>query len=82
MEPQDRRTIRSFRTYDDVLEHVFTDQDEEPNPAALQELNLFRPRLIDMKNLIDFFATKLGRTLDTGVFWGLLGLLLTVSGHC
>lgn len=78
MEPQDRRTIRSFRTYEDVLEHVFVDQDEEPDPAALQELTLLRPRLIDLKNFSDFFATKLGGTLDTGIFWGMLGLLLTV----
>lgn len=78
MEPQDRRTTRSFRTYEDVIEHVFVDQDEEPNPAALQELALLRPRLIDLKNFSEFFAAELGQKLDAGIFWGMLGLLLTV----
>ena len=80
MEPQDRRTIRSFRTHEDVLEHVFANQDGEPSPAALQELTLLQPRLIDLKNFSDFFATELGATLDTGIIWGILGLLLTVRG--
>ena len=78
MEPHDRRTVRSFRTYEDVQEHVFVDQDEEASEAALQELAMLQPRLIDLKNFSDFFATELGPTLDTDTFWGLLGLLLTV----
>jgi hypothetical protein len=78
MEPHDRRTIRSFRTYEDVQEHVFVNQDEEASAAALQELAMLQPRLIDLKNFSDFFAAELGPTLDTGTFWGLLGLLLTV----
>jgi len=78
MEPHDRRTIRSFRTYEDVKEHVFVNQDEEASAAALEELAMLQPRLIDLKNFSDFFAAELGPTLDTGTFWGLLGLLLTV----
>jgi hypothetical protein len=78
MEPHDRRTIRSFRTYEDVREHVFVDQDEMASEAALEELAMLQPQLIDLKNFSDFFATKLGQPLDTGTFWGLLGLLLTV----
>ena len=78
MEPHDRRTIRSFRTYDEVQEHVFVEQDEEASEAARQELASLQPRLIDFKNFSDFFATRLGPTLDTSVFWGLLGLLFTV----
>lgn len=78
MEPHDRRTIRSFRTYEDVQEHVFVEQDAEASEAALQELAMLQPRLVDLKNFSDFFATQLRPTLDTGMFWGLLGLLLTV----
>lgn len=78
MEPYDRRTIRSFRTCEDVKEHVFVEQDAEASEAALQELVMLEPRLVDLKNFSDFFATQLGPTLDTGMFWGLLGLLLTV----
>lgn len=78
MEPHDRRIIRSFRTYEDVQEHVFVEQDEEATDAALQELAMLQPRLIELKDFSDFFATKLGPVLDTSFFWGLLGLLLTV----
>lgn len=78
MEPHDRRTIRSFRTYEDVQEHVFVEQDEEASEAALQELAMLQPRLVDLKNFSDFFATQLRPTLDTSMFWGLIGLLLTV----
>lgn len=76
MEPQDRHIIRNFRTYRDVKEHVLVEEDEETSRA--QELALLQPRLIDLKNFGDFFATQLRSTLDTSVFWGLLGLLLTV----
>ena len=78
MEPYDRRTIRSFRTYKDVQEHVFVEQDEEASKTALQELAMLQPRLVDLKNFSDFFATQLRPDLDTDMFWGLLGLLLTV----
>lgn len=78
MEPHDRRTIRSFRTYDDVQRHVFDEQDEEASEAALQELAMLQPRLVDLKIFSNFFATQLRPTLDTGIFWGMLGLLLTV----
>ncbi|KFY18119.1 hypothetical protein V492_00130 [Pseudogymnoascus sp. VKM F-4246] len=78
MEPQDRRTIRSFRTYEDVQEHVFAEQDELASEAALHELAMLQPRLVDLKKLSDFF-TQLRPTLDTGMFWGLLGLLLTLA---
>ena len=77
MEPQDRRTIRSFRTYEDVQEHVFAEQDELASELALHELAMLQPRLVDLKKLSDVF-TQLRPTLDTGMFWGLLGLLLTV----
>lgn len=78
MEPHDRRTTRSFRTYEDVQEHVFVEQDEEASDAALQELAMLQPRLVDLKNFSDFFVTQLRPSFDTGIFWGLLGLLLTV----
>ncbi|KAM5347078.1 hypothetical protein ACJ41O_010083 [Fusarium nematophilum] len=77
MEPQDRRTIRSFRTYEDIQENVFVEQDEEASEAALQELAMLQPPLVDLKKFSDFFATQLRSTLDTATFWGLLGLLLT-----
>lgn len=79
MEPQDRRIIRSFRTYEDVQEHVFVEQDEEASEAALQEMAMLQPRLADLRNFSDFFFKELGSNLDTGTFWGLLGLVLTVS---
>jgi hypothetical protein len=78
MEPHDCRTIRSFRTYEDVRKHVFVEHDAEASEAALQELAMLQPRLLDLKNFSDFFATQLRSTLDTSIFWGLLGLLLTV----
>lgn len=80
MEPYDRRIIRSFRNFEDVKEHVFAEQDEEASEDALQELAMMRPRLVDLKNISEFFATRLHSTttLDTSMFWGLLGLLLTV----
>lgn len=78
MEPQDRRTIRSFRTYEDVHEHVFVEQDEEASEAALQEMAMLQPRLADLRNFSNFFSKELGPNLDTGTFWGLLGLVLTV----
>lgn len=59
MEPHDRRIIRSFRTYEEVQEHVFVEQDGEASDAARQELALLQPRLIDLKNFSDFFATQL-----------------------
>lgn len=54
------------------------EQDVEASEAALQELAMLQPRLVDLKNFSDFFATQLRPTLDTGIFWGLLGLLFTV----
>lgn len=79
MEPQDRRTIRSFRTYEDVREYVFVEQDEEASEAALQELAMLQPRMVDLKDFSDFFTSHLHPAPGTSVFWGLLGLLLTVS---
>ncbi|KAA8645136.1 uncharacterized protein ATNIH1004_009353 [Aspergillus tanneri] len=79
MEPYDRGIIRSFRTYQDIQEHVFAEQDEEASEAALHELAMLQPRLIDLKNFSEFFSTQLFSTLDTGIFWGLLGLLLTLA---
>lgn len=78
MEPYDRRIIRSFRTYRDIQEHVFAEQDEEASEAALHELAMLQPRLIDLKKFSDYFSAQLFSTLDTEIFWGLLGLLLTV----
>ncbi|KAL5040752.1 hypothetical protein BDW71DRAFT_41163 [Aspergillus fruticulosus] len=68
MEPHDRKTIRSFRTFEDVQEHVFVEQDEEASESALQELAMLQPRLVDLKNFSEFFATQLRTTLDTGIF--------------
>lgn len=78
MEPHDRRTIRNFRTYEDIQEHVFVEHDAEASEAALQELALLQPRLVDLKNFSNFFATQLRPILDTSIFGGLLDLLLTV----
>lgn len=79
MERQDRRTIRGFRNFDDVLNYAVLEQDEVFPEAALQELSMLQPRLVDLQNLSGFFAKKLGPDLDPGAFWGLLGLFLTVG---
>lgn len=42
--------MRSFRTYEDVQEHVFVEQDKEVCEAALQELAMLQSRLVDLKN--------------------------------
>ncbi|KAI6783832.1 uncharacterized protein J7T54_001708 [Emericellopsis cladophorae] len=78
MEPHDRRTIRSFRTYQDVREDFIVAQDEEPPEAALQELAMLEPRLGDMNNFSDFFAAQLCAMLDPSMFWGLLSLLISL----
>ncbi|KAK2766901.1 hypothetical protein FQN54_006215 [Arachnomyces sp. PD_36] len=79
MEPHDRKIIRCLRTPEDVNERVFVDQDEEASKASLQELAMLQPRLIDLKSFSEFFAKQLGPGLDTDMFWGMLGLLLTLA---
>lgn len=78
LEPHDRRTIKNFSTFEDVQEHVSLEQDEDASEVVLLELARLQPRLVDLEKFSDFFATKLGPPLDTGIFWGVLGLLLTV----
>ncbi|KAJ6158982.1 hypothetical protein N7485_011808 [Penicillium canescens] len=75
MEPHDRRIIRSFRTYEDVQEHVFVEQDEEASEAALQELAMLQPRLTELKNFSTFFAAELGPNLDTAAIDDIEGTL-------
>lgn len=77
MEPQDRRTIDSFLTYEEVREHVFVKQDEEASMAALQDLAMLQPKMVDLKNFSDFFTSHHSGS-SASPFWGLLGLLLTV----
>lgn len=79
MEPYDRIIIRSFRTHGDVQKHVIDEQDEAASDISLQELAMLRPRLLDLRIFSDFFAERLGPILDPGIFWGLIGLLLTVN---
>ena len=71
--------MESFRIYEEVQEHIFVEQDQEASEAARQELASLQLRLIDFKNFSGFFATRLGSTFDTSVFWGLLELLFTVE---
>jgi hypothetical protein len=78
MEPQDNRTIPSFHAFGDIQQHVIFGQDDVASQAALQELAMLQPRLVDLQNFSDFFADKLGQRLDPGLFWGLLGVILTV----
>lgn len=79
MEPYDRRTVRSFRSLDDIQKKIIDKPEESTSDRNLQGVAMVRPRLIDLKYFSDFCANQLGPVLDLGVFWGLLGLLLTVS---
>jgi hypothetical protein len=43
------------------------------------KLSIIGPRLAELRDFSDLFAEKLGPRLNPGVFWGFLGLTLTVS---
>ncbi|KAE8374544.1 hypothetical protein BDV26DRAFT_284216 [Aspergillus bertholletiae] len=65
MEPYDSTIIRSLCTYEDIKEHFSVEQDEQASESALQELATLQPRLIELKDFSDFFATRLCPALDT-----------------
>lgn len=60
----DLETVKIFRSWDDVQEHVPT---------------LIRPALGHLSIFTDFFETKLGSDLDASFLWGTLACLLQVS---
>ncbi|KAH8714837.1 hypothetical protein GQ44DRAFT_776005 [Phaeosphaeriaceae sp. PMI808] len=78
---EDRKTLRGFRNYDDILEHVINDPDEPISDLALRELSMIRLRLVELRDFSSVFAHKLGPELDPAFFWGMLGLMLTVSAQ-
>ena len=68
-----------MRSYDDILEHVIEDPDEEMPEHVLHELSLVAPRLEELRDFSNVFEEHLGQRLDPSLFWGLMGLMLTVS---
>lgn len=74
MEPNDRRTIKIFRTYDDIKEEFLEGMDE-----THQEIGMLEPRLVYLRSFSDYFSTKLGPKLSPEIFWGLFGLIITAS---
>lgn len=76
---EDKKTIRLFRSYDDILEHLINDPDEPLSDSVLRELSLIRPRLVDLRDFSHDFSVRLGPSLDPSSFWGLMGVMLTVS---
>ncbi|KXH65594.1 hypothetical protein CSAL01_03236 [Colletotrichum salicis] len=78
MEPNDRRTIRSFRNLDDVNGNVLEELDDKPPDSAVQDLDMLQPRLMDLKGFSYFFSTSLGPKLDPKAFWGLIGLVIVL----
>lgn len=74
MEPNDRRTIKIFRNYDDIKEDFLEGLDD-----THQDLGMLEPRLVYLRSFSDYFSTGLGPELDPKIFWGLVGLILTAS---
>ena len=78
---EDRRTVRSFRNYDDIQEHLVDDPDEPWSESVLRELSLILPRLYELRDFSLDFSDRLGPRLDPSPFWGLMGVLLTVAAQ-
>ncbi|CAM1508596.1 Fc.00g054440.m01.CDS01 [Cosmosporella sp. VM-42] len=78
---EDKRTVRSFRSYDDIVEHLINDPDEPLSDSVLRELSMIRPRLVELRDFSHDFAERLGPSLDPGLFWGLMGVMLTVAAQ-
>ncbi|KAK1699798.1 hypothetical protein BDP55DRAFT_723440 [Colletotrichum godetiae] len=76
MEPNDRRTIRSFRYLDDVNDNVLAELDDKLPDSAGQDLDMLQPRLMNLKGFSNFFSTRLGPKLDPKALWGLIGLIV------
>ncbi|KAJ0323159.1 hypothetical protein COL5a_008379 [Colletotrichum fioriniae] len=69
MEPNDRRTIKIFRNYDDIKEDFLEGLDD-----THQDLGMLEPRLVYLRSFSDYFSTGLGPELDPKIFWGLIAL--------
>ncbi len=78
MEPNDRRLIGGFKTFESIEKHLVAEYDETVPDTTRQELAMLQPRLADLQNFSNFFAHNLGLDLDPSIFWGLLGLILAV----
>ncbi|KAK1531177.1 hypothetical protein CPAR01_10826 [Colletotrichum paranaense] len=59
MEPNDRRTIKIFRNYDDIKEEFLGGMDE-----IHQEIGMLEPRFVYLRSFSDYFSTKLGPELN------------------
>lgn len=78
-EREDKRNIRSFRNYEDIIENLINDPAEPLTDDVLRELSMIRPRLVVFRDFCQVFAERLGPRLDPSLFWGLMGTTLTVS---
>ncbi|KAK4665522.1 hypothetical protein QC763_402300 [Podospora pseudopauciseta] len=76
---EDKRNVRSFRSYDDIIEHLINDPDEPFPDSVLEELSMIRPRLVEFRDFSKIFAEKLGPKLDPSLFWGLMGTLVVAA---
>ncbi len=77
---EDKRNIRSFRSYEDIIENLINDPTEPLTDDVLRELSMIRPRLVEFRDFSQVFRERLGPKLDSSLFWGLMGTMLTVSG--
>ncbi len=76
---EDKRNIRSFRSYEDIIENLINDPTDPLNDDVLRELSMIRPRLVGFRDFSQVFGQRLGPRLDSSLFWGLMGTMLTVS---
>ncbi|RSL84309.1 hypothetical protein CEP51_004011 [Fusarium floridanum] len=78
---EDKRTVRSFRNYDDIVEHLINDLHEPLSEVVLRDLSMIRPRLIELRDFSDDFGRELGPRLDPSPFWGLMGLMVIAAAQ-
>lgn len=68
MEPNDRRTIKIFRTYDDIKEEFLEGMDE-----THQEIGMLEPRLVYLRSFSDYFPQNSVQSLvqkSSGAYLG------------
>ncbi len=65
---EDRGTLRAFRNYDDILEHVINGPNEPIFDLALRELSIISSCLLELRDFSLVFAHTLGIELDQSPF--------------
>ncbi|KAJ8132115.1 hypothetical protein O1611_g1504 [Lasiodiplodia mahajangana] len=78
---EDKRTVRSIRSHDDILENLIDDPDNPLPGAVKNELSMISPRLWVLRDYSDDFANRLGPRLDPAIFWGLMGVMFTAAAQ-